>query len=90
MLAFFPKKSYSPHSIMSAPYYQCQRCGNCCRWPGSVRITENEAEKIAAHLGLPTDRFVAEWTDLMPDRRALTIRSRPDGSCLFLEGKNHC
>ena len=75
---------------MEKPYYQCQRCGNCCRWPGSVRVSMAEVEAIAAHLGMETERFVAERTDLMPDRSSLTLRSRPDGSCLFLEGKNHC
>jgi len=75
---------------MSAPHYLCQRCGNCCRWPGAVRVTTQEVEAIAAHLGFETERFIAEQTDLMPDRSGLTLRSRPDGSCLFLEGKNVC
>ena len=75
---------------METPHYQCQRCGNCCRWPGSVRVTEGEVEAIAAFLGVETATFIAEQTDLMPDRSNLTLRSRPDGSCVFLEGKNHC
>lgn len=76
---------------MSSPvHYACQRCGNCCRWPGTVRLGAGEAARIAAFLGLDEAEFVARHTALMADRRALTLQSRPDGSCIFLEGKNHC
>ncbi len=70
--------------------YECQRCGNCCRWPGAVRLQGDEADRIAAFLQLPPEVFVSRHTDLMPDRSALTLKSRPDGSCIFLQGVNHC
>jgi len=70
--------------------YECQRCGNCCRWPGAVRLKADEIGKIAHFLGLTEADFVERHTDLMPDRTALTLKSRPDGSCSFLEGVNHC
>ncbi len=75
---------------MAAVHYGGQRGGNCCRWPGAVRLRADEPAKIAAFLGLAEDEFVARHTDLMPDRRSLTLQSRPDGSCIFLEGVNHC
>ncbi|MDE1171683.1 MAG: YkgJ family cysteine cluster protein [Verrucomicrobium sp.] len=73
-----------------ASYYQCQRCGNCCRWPGTVRVSAEETDAIAAHLRLAPDEFISRYTELLPDRRGLTLRSTPDGACIFLEGKNHC
>jgi len=73
-----------------AKSYLCQRCGNCCRWSGFVRLGQGEAERIAAHLGLPIADFVERFTDLHPDRSALMLRSRPNGECVFLDGRNVC
>ncbi len=70
--------------------YLCQRCGNCCRWPGFVRLGLGEAERIADHLGLPIDEFVERFTHLHPDRSALMLHSRPNGECVFLDGRNVC
>ena len=68
----------------------CQRCGNCCRWPGIVRVTESEIETIAAYLKIDTDEFIQKFTELTPDRRGLTLISKEDQSCIFLEGTNVC
>jgi Fe-S-cluster containining protein len=70
--------------------YLCQRCGNCCRWPGFVRVDENEVKAIAGFLGMNTEDFIARHTDLRPSRSGLMLKSSPDGSCIFLEGLNTC
>lgn len=75
---------------MSAPRYLCQRCGNCCRWPGFVRVTNDEINAIASLLGMPADDFIASHTELRPSRAGLMLKSRPDGSCIFLDGLNTC
>lgn len=79
-----------PDDLGLARRFICQRCGNCCRWPGFVRLGMGEADRIAAWLGMDPAVFVEEYTDLLPDRRALGLKSRPDGSCVFLEGRNVC
>lgn len=76
--------------IASDVTYHCQRCGNCCRWPGDVIVTEREVEVIAAHLGLSVERFIQEHTRLSANRRHLSIVEKEDGSCFFLEGRNEC
>ncbi|MCM8535115.1 MAG: YkgJ family cysteine cluster protein [Lentisphaeraceae bacterium] len=68
----------------------CQRCGNCCRWPGLVRVTDSEVDAIADYLGMDTAKFIEEYTDVTPDRRGLTIISKEDESCFFLEEPNIC
>ena len=68
----------------------CQRCGNCCRWPGLVRVTEQEVDVIANYLNIPVDEFIEKYTEVTPDRRGLTIISKSDGSCLYLEEPNNC
>ncbi len=70
--------------------YLCQRCGNCCRWPGFVRLDRGEEERIAAQLGLDATDFVNRFCTLHPNRQALTLVSKPNGECIFLEGKNVC
>ena len=75
---------------MSDPRYLCQRCGNCCRWPGFVRVDENETSAIADFLGMSADEFIARHTELRPSRSGLMLKSNPDGSCIFLEGVNTC
>lgn len=70
--------------------YLCQRCGNCCRWPGDVIVTEEEVEAIAGHVGLPVDEFIQEHTRISANRKHLSLIEKADGSCAYLEGKNVC
>jgi Fe-S-cluster containining protein len=64
--------------------FVCRRCGNCCRWPGAVKLAAGEAEKIASFLGIPEEEFFDKHTRLTPDRRHLSLIENPDGSCEFL------
>ncbi len=71
-------------------HYQCQRCGNCCRWPGEVPVGDKEIAAIAEFLNMPLYDFIAEHTDLRLNRTGLTLKEKPNGECIFLEGQNHC
>ncbi len=73
---------------MSAPYYACQRCTNCCRWPGFVRIDARDISAISAFLGLSEDGFIQEFTRLRPGRDGLALTDQPDGACIFLDGRD--
>jgi Fe-S-cluster containining protein len=74
----------------SSPRYACQRCGNCCRWPGDVIVSEAEVKAIAAHVALSEAEFIQTHTRLSANRQHLSIAEKEDGSCLFLEGENVC
>jgi len=74
----------------SKTQYLCQRCGNCCRWPGDVIVTDREVENIAAFLQMDLDVFIQQFTRLSANRRHLSLIDKEDGSCYFLEGKNRC
>jgi len=69
-------------------FYQCQRCANCCRWPGEVVVTDEEVQKIAEFLKMPLYEFVREYTELRANRQGLTLIEKPNGECIFLEGNN--
>lgn len=67
-------------------HYQCQRCANCCKWPGDVVITATETDAIASFLGLPVLDFVEHYTRLRTNRQGLSIDDKANGECLFLDG----
>jgi Fe-S-cluster containining protein len=71
-------------------YYECQRCGNCCRWPGTVMLVKEEPERIAQYLKLDTETFINQYTTISPNRQSLTLISKPNHECIFLEGLNTC
>ncbi|HWH69944.1 MAG TPA: YkgJ family cysteine cluster protein, partial [Candidatus Sulfotelmatobacter sp.] len=70
-------------------FYDCQRCTACCRWPGQVRVNDEELARLAAFLGLNEYDFIQHYMRLRPDRRGLTLQEKPNGECIFLEG-NDC
>jgi Fe-S-cluster containining protein len=70
--------------------YLCQRCGNCCRWPGDVIVTGDEVNAIAALLDVPAGDFIQQFTKLSANRQHLSLIEKADGSCVFLEGVNTC
>lgn len=66
--------------------FQCARCGECCRVPGQVHLTEADIARLAAQLGLGESDFIQQHTELARDRRDLALKAKPDGTCIFLEG----
>ena len=70
--------------------YVCTGCGSCCRWPGYVRVSEDEIIRIAAYLDLSIREFVDQFTIVTDDRRGLSIAERDDGACLFLNADDTC
>jgi Fe-S-cluster containining protein len=68
--------------------YQCQRCTNCCRWPGLVRISDRDISTISRFLQCSEYEFVQRFTRLRPERDGLALQENPDGTCVFLEGRN--
>jgi Fe-S-cluster containining protein len=69
-------------------HYACQRCTNCCRWPGVVRVDENEITRIAAHVRMGEEEFIARHTRLRPDRCGLSLLEKADASCEWLDGRD--
>ena len=70
--------------------FVCRRCGACCRIEGIVRLKDGDTARIAAHLGMSEADFIANGTDLAPDRRGLVLKDRPDGACAMLDEENRC
>ena len=71
---------------MEEVYFHCQRCANCCRWPGFVRVTDGEIAAVARYLGIDEDAFIQRYTRLRPGRDGLALIDKPNGECFFLDG----
>ena len=69
-------------------YYQCQRCTNCCRWPGFVKVDDADIATIAAQLGLSEHDLIQRYTRLRPRRDGLALIDKANGECIFLEGRD--
>src|SRR5690606_33730801 len=81
-----PTTPMSLHDMEKGVRYVCQRCGNCCRWPGEVPLSDAEVMRISRYLGMEEDDFVERYTVLRRNRAGLALVSRPNHECVFLDG----
>ena len=76
---------------MSIKDFKCRCCGACCRIKnGIVRVSDSEIAAVAAYLKMSEAEFIANETELAPDRKSLMLKSYPDGACKYLTADNLC
>jgi Fe-S-cluster containining protein len=66
--------------------FKCTGCGECCRWTGSVLLTDSDIAQMANYLGLSEQEFIARHTRLAPNRIQLALLDYEDDNCSFLKG----
>lgn len=85
-----PKRTHLP---VAEPWYKdglsftCTQCGNCCTGgPGFVWISEEEIDRLAAHLNLDRDECVRKHCRVIRGRVSLKERrdARGEYPCIFL------
>jgi Fe-S-cluster containining protein len=70
-------------------HYTCQRCTNCCRWPGFVKVSDSEIAALAKFLGITEGEFIQRYTRLRPGRDGLALIDKGDShECIFLDGRD--
>ncbi|HOW68298.1 MAG TPA: YkgJ family cysteine cluster protein [Candidatus Paceibacterota bacterium] len=69
--------------------FVCTRCGECCRIPGQIHLTEVDISRLAAFLGFSEHDFIQRHIDLAQDRKNLVIKGNPDLPCPYLKD-NQC
>ena len=67
-------------------HYVCQRCTACCKWPGDVRIEEDEISRIAGFLKLTDQAFLDQFTRLRTNRQGLSLIEKDNHECVMLDG----
>lgn len=55
-----------------------------------MRLKDGDSAKIAAHLGVSEADFIANETEIAPDRKGLVLKDRADGACAMLDEHNRC
>ena len=83
-----PENASASNSSTKPPRYACQRCTNCCRWPGFVKLSAPDIAAIAAFLETTEHDFIQRFTRLRPRRDGLALIDQPDGACIFLDGRD--
>lgn len=66
--------------------YICQRCNACCKWPGDVRIEDEEISPVAEFLGIEQVEFISRFTRLRTNRTGLSLLEKANHECIMLEG----
>lgn len=65
--------------------FKCERCGNCCKGDGAVRIGPAEADRMARHLGLPRRKFLKQYArQITPEQWWLINHDNEELWCIFL------
>jgi Fe-S-cluster containining protein len=64
----------------------CTRCANCCRTLRPV-FSDEDIARIATHLGMPQDEFIAAYLERDEDEGHYRIKTTP---CPFLGQDNKC
>ena len=55
-----------------------------------MRVSDAEISRIAASLHMSEAAFIENETEVSPDRKGLILKSREDGSCVYLTPDNRC
>ncbi len=68
------------------PGCACFRCGNCCRlW---VFVNYEEADRIAARIGMPRKEFTIEYWDRSVSPEECLVIDQKDNRCFFLRNRD--
>jgi Fe-S-cluster containining protein len=62
----------------------CTQCANCCK-TSTTAVSERDVERLARHLRIPRERFIAEYTTPNEEEGRI-LRRLDDGACVFLDG----
>jgi uncharacterized protein len=74
-----------PYFFDAGLRFACTQCGACCTGaPGIVRVTADETEALAAHLGMEPAAFTAQYC--RPIAGGLSLREESNGDCVLRQG----
>jgi hypothetical protein len=69
---------------MSEPgAFACRRCGQCCHGEGGIVLDGRDQERLAAHMGLGREEFLAGYTVARAGKVLLTVGA--GGDCVFFQ-----
>ncbi|GAB6036005.1 YkgJ family cysteine cluster protein [Fundidesulfovibrio butyratiphilus] len=63
--------------------FVCQRCGHCCSGEGGIVLTARDQARLAAHLGLDLERFLATYA--LRSGAKIQLACNDQGACVFFD-----
>lgn len=61
--------------------FECQMCGKCCNGYGGTFVSDEDIEKIAAHIGVSPETFVKKYCSF--SGRKPLLAQKANGFCVF-------
>ncbi|MDQ7051411.1 MAG: YkgJ family cysteine cluster protein [candidate division KSB1 bacterium] len=69
--------------------FLCQPgCAACCKIPGHVQLSPEDAANMARLLGMPENEFIASY--VKQSDKSWRLAERPDGACVMLDEQDRC
>jgi len=62
----------------------CTVCGNCCK-VATAKLSERDVERLAKHLRISRERFLADYT-MESEEEGLILKRSDEAGCVFLDG----
>ena len=62
----------------------CTVCGNCCK-VATAKLSERDVERLAKHLRISRERFLADYT-MESEEEGLILKWSEEAGCVFLDG----
>ena len=62
----------------------CTQCANCCK-VATVVLAERDIERLAKHLRISRERFLAEYT-MESEEEGRILKRTDEAGCVFLDG----
>ncbi len=62
----------------------CTVCGNCCK-VATAKLSERDVERLAKHLRISRERFLADYT-MESEEEGLILKRTEEAGCVFLDG----
>lgn len=84
MVAYL-ENNFVPEEPIETDEYICQRCTACCKWPGDVRVSDEEIMRIAEYLSIDYHEFMNKYVRIHSRRDGLSLIEKPNDECFFLE-----
>jgi len=62
-------------------FFECQKCGECCKGYGGAFVDNHEAKRISDYLRIDRERFLSDCCDWSGGRPM--IKTAESGHCIF-------
>jgi len=68
--------------------FECKKCGACCHGKGGIFVDAEELKDIAAFLGTSVESVARTSCEMRIGK--LSIKSGPEGPCVFFDKERLC